>query len=102
MAGKLYIGDIGTFIIVDTKVDLTNAVNAAYYIKKPDGTLVTWAPVVIHTVDFKKYLRYEVKAGDFDQAGEYELQAYAELPEDGDWWKGRGETAKFVVYARFN
>jgi hypothetical protein len=102
MAGKLYVGDFRTFIIVDTKVDLTGAINLALRVKKPDGTLVVWSPVIIHTVNFKKYLRYTVGATDFDQAGEYEIQAYAEVPQDGTFWEGHGETAKFVVYDRFN
>jgi hypothetical protein len=102
MAGKLYVGDVGTFIIVDTKVDLTGALSLSFRVRKPDGTEVTWTPVILHTVDFKKYLRYEVQEGDFDQAGEYKLQAYAQVPEDGIYWEGRGETASFVVYARWN
>lgn len=103
MAGKLYVGDVGTVIIVDCVDDLTNAVNTKLLVSKPSGAVVEWVAETYAIEGNRHYLRYFVIAGDFNEDGEYALQAYAEIPEDGGrWWKGRGETAKFMVSRVYN
>jgi hypothetical protein len=100
MAGKLYVGDVGTVIIVDCEDDLTEAVNTQLLITKPNGNTDVWVAETYAINGSRQYLRYFVVDGDFDQDGEFTLQAYAEIPEEGSrTWKGRGEVAKFMIYA---
>ena len=87
--GKYYVGDVGTEIIVDTCSDIITATLARLIVEKPDGTVVNWDGAV---VDDTK-IRYVVSVGDFDQVGEYRLQAYVEMP-GGTW---RGNTTSFKV-----
>jgi len=91
--GKYYVGDVGTEIIVDTCSDITTATVTDLLVEKPDGTLVTWSGDVYETTKIK----YVVQAGDFDQAGEYILQAYVEMPG----WQGRGNSTSFRVTVVF-
>lgn len=90
---KYYVGDIGTEIIVDTCVDISTATVTNLLIRKPDGTSHTWVGVIYNT----QYIKYVVVADDFDQTGEYRLQAYVEMPS----WQGRGDTARFQVSEQF-
>ncbi len=93
MADKMYVGDIGTEFIVDCGSDLTGATTTDLRVKKPDGTVETWAAAIYNT----NYLKYTIVSGDLDQEGEYELQSYVVLPS----WTGRGETVEFTVYSLF-
>lgn len=93
MAGKVYRGDIGTVIIVNTKEDLTAATVTNIKVKKPNKTEVIWTGEKYETTKIK----YIIQENDFDVAGEYFVQAYIEIPG----WKGRGETTSFTVYERF-
>lgn len=92
--GKYYAGDTGTEIIVDTCSDITTATTADLLVEKPDGTVETWSGSVYDTTK----IRYIVQSGDFDQAGEYFLQAYVVMP-GGTW---RGNTTSFRVVAVFS
>jgi hypothetical protein len=86
---KYYVGDIGTEIIVDTCSDISAATSVILKIEKPDGTKVEWTGVVYQTTK----IRYVIIEGDFDQAGKYLLQAYAEIGS----WSGHAKTTFFVV-----
>lgn len=99
MAGKLYKGDQGTFILWDTEDDLTGSRNQKFKVRKPSGAVAEWGPATVYSMNGKKqYLYYEVQAGDFNEVGEYKIQAYAELPQDGGtWWEGLAETNVFIV-----
>jgi len=88
-----YVGDIGTAIIVDVCSDITGATLAALNVTKPDGTAVQWVGAVYDTTK----IRYYVTVDDFDQVGEYRLQAYVEMPT----WQGHGNTTTFKVTALF-
>jgi hypothetical protein len=92
---KYYVGDVGTLIYVSTLNDLTTATTTDLLVQKPRGAVVTWDADVDPTDDTR--ILYEVKVGDFDQAGEYKLQAYVVFPT-GQW---RGNTAKFTVLEAF-
>lgn len=87
--GKYYVGDVGTQILVDTCSDITTATLVRLDVTKPDGTEVQWVGSVSDTTK----ILYIVSAGDFDQAGEYRLQSYVEIPG----WQGHGDTITFRV-----
>jgi len=89
-----YVGDIGTAIITDVCSDITTSTVAALDVTKPDGTQVRWMGSVYDTTK----IRYYVNANDFDQAGEYRLQAYVEMPG----WIGHGNTTTFTVTALYS
>lgn len=90
---KYYVGDLGTKIVVDACVDITAATTRELHVQKPDGTLVTWVGALEGTTS----IAYFVQAGDWDQAGDYRVQAYVEMAG----WQGHGDTARFRVSARF-
>lgn len=90
---RLYVGDVGTVIDVDTCIDLSGASSVSLLVRKPDGTVVTWSGSVADTTK----IRHTVGGGDLDQAGEYRVQAHAEV----GGWTGRGRVARFVVCEAF-
>ena len=90
---KYYVGDIGTKIIVDTCTDCTAATVRRLVVLKPDNTTVTW----VATQEGTTQITYTTILGDFDQAGDYRLQAYLEIAG----FHGYGVTARFRVHARF-
>lgn len=92
-ADRCFIGDIGTTITVNTCGDVTGATLVALDVQKPDGTTERWVGGPVDTTK----IRYTVQPGDFDQAGEYRLQAYVDMIG----WKGRGTTATVKVYDLF-
>lgn len=87
---KIYKGDIGTEIRLNTGVDLQSAVVSIYY-KKPSGTTGYWSS----TVDDSTYVLYTIQDGDLDEAGEWTLQTYVELLSG---WKGHGEIVSMMVW----
>lgn len=90
---KLYQGDIGTVIDVDTSTDLSTAIILELRIKKPSGTEVVWAGALHDTTK----IRYTIDAADFDEVGTYQVQAYVALPS----WSGWGDTTSFAVYDQY-
>lgn len=93
LEGKYYVDDVGTEIIVDTCSDISSATVTDLIVEKPDGEQFTWHGSVYDTTK----IRYVVDAGDFDQVGEYLVQAYVEMPG----WAGRGNTTTFKVTGHF-
>lgn len=93
---KYYVGDIGTIILLDTKVDMSTygVTYTSIKVKKPDATEVEW----LATVYNNSIIKYTIQSGDLDIAGQYNLQAYIESPS----WSGRGDTVKFEVLEKFN
>lgn len=94
--GKIYVGDIGTEIILDVGQAITGA-TVSIAVLKPGATAeVSWAASV-HTLDGEaRYVRHTTVAGDLDVAGLYRLQPVIALA-DGTW-SGRGETVEFLVF----
>ncbi len=90
---KVFVGDVGTVIFVNTKSDISGATTLELLIKKPSGKEETWPGVL----DGNSRIKYTINDGDFSEPGDYHLQAYVELPT----WKGRGETVVFHVYDKF-
>jgi hypothetical protein len=87
--GKIYVGDIGTLISLDTGVDLTAAISVAILAIRPDGSKVVWIGFGLGTV-----INYTAQAGDLSQRGDWRLQAQVVLPS-GKW---SGETVILTVH----
>lgn len=93
MADKIYKGDIGTALNINTGADISAATEHNLKVKKPDGTETTWSTSIYQTY----YLRHISDSGTFDQAGVYHLQAYVVIA--GQSW--RGETVEIEVFDTF-
>ena len=85
---SIYVGDIGTEIIVDCGSDIAGATTHELQVRKGDGTIVTWDA----TVDGQS-LKYITKNGDINVHGTYILQANVAV----DGWSGLGSMATFNV-----
>jgi hypothetical protein len=93
-SSKAYVGDIGTEILVDVCVDITESTSVSLSVLKPGATTpVTWMGGIYQL----QYVRYVVQAGDFSVAGEYKLQVRVVMPS-GAW---RGDMTTFRVYDVF-
>jgi len=92
LTGVIRVGDVGTYIDVDTKMDLTGATVLQLHVRKPDGTSVVWDAVAHPTKS--TFLRYTTASGDIDQAGKWELTAYVLTPS----WSGWGDRAYLAVH----
>lgn len=90
MSDKVYVGDIGTDIIVNCGSDISDATDRKLMVKKPDGSIVEWDADIYQS----NYLKYTIVDGDFNLQGVYKLQASLTL----SGWSGRGETVNFTVY----
>jgi hypothetical protein len=90
---KVYIGDTGTALVLDTGQSLAGATAVTIEARKPNGTSVSLAGAVFETTK----IRFITLAGTFDQFGEWRLQARAVLPS-GTWL---GETVSLTVYRAF-
>ncbi len=91
---KVYVGDTGTAIVLDTLQDITAASLAAIEVRKPNGTLLTWTGAVYETTK----VRFVTLAETLDVPGEWAMQAKVTTP-GGSWL---GEVARLQVYARFS
>lgn len=90
---KVYVGDTGTLIELDTGVSLTGATVTEIKVRKPDGTETTWAA----TVSANK-LHFQTLADSLDQPGIWKLQASVTLPS-GKWL---GETSELKVHTPYS
>jgi hypothetical protein len=93
MTDKIYVADTGTAIILDCGQDVSSASVRSIEVRKPDGTLTSWAAVASGTTA----IRFDSLAGTFDMAGVWRVQAKVTLAS-GVW---RGETVAFTVYANY-
>ena len=89
----VYVGDIGTEIILDCGTDISSATVRKINARKPDGTTLQW----LADADGTTSIKYVTVDGDLSAAGLWLLQAYIEMPG----WKGRGETARMPVADSF-
>lgn len=90
---KVYVGDIGTAIVLDTGTNLGTATAFSIEVRKPSGAVVSWAATVVETTK----LRFVTVSGTLDEAGSWAMQAKVALPS-GLWL---GETATMTVYRPF-
>lgn len=92
--GKLFVGDVGTEIILDCGVDITSASVVKILVRKPGVPGVSeW----VGTIEGTTQVKYTTKAGDLNAAGLYLLQAHVTMPT----WSGKGETATLQVFPPF-
>jgi hypothetical protein len=93
MTSKVYTGDAGTELLLDTGTDISAASSVSIEARKPDGTEVSWTGSVSATTK----VRYVSVAGTFDQAGTWRLQAKVTIGTGG--W--RGESVALRVFEKF-
>jgi len=94
--GKVYRGDIGLKIGIETNTDLTDAILAKIKVKKPSGIETEWNADFEDKAAGKIY--YIVQEGDLDEAGLYKLQAYCEFTDGSKLY---GDTVSFVVHDKY-
>ena len=93
---KIYVGDIGTDIILDAGQDITGA-TVSIAVLKPGATGETaWSGTVYALDEAAQYVRHTAEADDLDVPGVYRVQPVIALA--GSAWSGRGETAEFRVF----
>lgn len=80
---KVYVGDVGTAVVLDSGVDLSAAVSLSIAARKPDGTSVLWSAVAAETTK----VRHDIVAGELDQPGVWWVHAKIALPSGS--WTGR-------------
>lgn len=88
---KHYVGMVGVNVIVNCGHNITGATNTKLKVEKPDGTTVEWTATIYN----ENFLKYVSIADDFDQEGEYRIQAFLTL---GDF-TGPGDTDIVTIYA---
>lgn len=86
---SVYMGDVGTAIILDCVAEVTDATVRSIKVKKANGVRVTWSAALEGTTKIK----YVVLAGDLDVVGNWTLQAYIEMPN----WSGSGDAVALRV-----
>lgn len=91
---KIFVGDIGTEIVVDCGEAITGATSLKLRVKKPNGSLVEWIGSIKTNTSFK----YIVQSGDFSIPGVYIMQAHVTLPD----WEGSGEIVEIIVFDRIS
>jgi hypothetical protein len=72
----MVVGNVGTEIKCNVGIDVTDATCTRLLVEKPSGTQVQWAATKQLT-----FLSYITQAGDLDEAGSWQLQAYIEHPD---------------------
>jgi len=92
MTEKLYVGDVGTEVVLECGRDLSLAENPAILVRRPDGTARTWPAETEGT-----RLRYVTRQGDLTMPGMHCLQAA--YSQGG--FSGRGSTAELMVHRAF-
>lgn len=93
MTTKVYVGDIGTAIILDCGQDISTASARSIEARRPDGTTVSWNAAL----DGETSLRFDTAAGTLNMSGSWKLQAKVVMPS-GTWL---GETVNLTVYRPF-
>lgn len=89
MTSPVFVGDIGTEIVLDCGQTITGATKLEIVARRPDGTNVTWTA----SADTTTAIKYATQANDLNQAGDWKLQAYIETAS----WKGRGAIVTLTV-----
>lgn len=85
----VFVGDIGTEIVLDCGTNVSAATVRSIVARKASGVKVTWTA----QADGLNSVKYVTTSGDLDVAGVWKLQAYIEMPG----WKGYGEITPLTV-----
>lgn len=91
--GKVYVGNTGTLISLNTEISLSDASLVQILILKPDGSNVTWTGLAVGP-----NIQYITIAGDIDQPGTWFLQASVQKSSG----TLSGETVPLYIYPAFN
>jgi len=86
---KVYVGDVGTHILVDMGKNIVGATNTSLRVMKPDGTTVTWDAAVFGT----RHLEVVSELTTFDIPGLYKI--YPKLTIGA--WTGYGDPVRLEV-----
>lgn len=89
MSKNIYVGAVGTEIVLNTFTDLTTASTTKIRYRRPDFVEGEWPATVFETTK----VRYITQADDIAPSGVWTLQAYVELPD----WEGLGSSAPMTV-----
>ena len=101
--GKHYIGEIGTQILLDCGINLSDIITPRIYYKKPSGIVGTWVGVLYSSYSDLAlaigtyFVSYTLAGTDANVSGEWEFQAVV-ANTAGTWY---GETAKMSIYGTF-
>lgn len=87
----VFIGDVGTEIILDCGTAITTATTRSIVARSPRGVKKTWTA----TAEGSTSIKYTTQAGDLDQEGVWRLQAYVDMPG----WSGHGDVTLLTVKA---
>lgn len=87
---SVFVGDVGTELVVDCGVDVSTATVRKLLVRKPSGQEVEWVAAAGPTITTIKYV---VQAGDLNVNGYYAVQSYISMPG----WSGRGTKATLEV-----
>ena len=86
---EVFVGDVGTEMSLDCEMDISSATVMRIVVKKPNGKRVRWAA----QADGTSAIKYVIQAGDLDVAGDWDMQAYVEMPT----WSGHGVVTTLKV-----
>lgn len=95
MDSVIYVGDVGTEIILDCGSSVATATAQKILFKRPDKTTGEW--VAEKVAGNANQIRYILQAGDVAVAGIWVMQAYVVMPG----WTGKGKSVKVTVRANF-
>lgn len=85
----VFVGDVGTEIILDCGVSVASASVRTIKARSPSGVVKQWAA----SPEGTNSIKYATATGDIDRAGGWRLQAYVEMPG----WSGHGEVVILTV-----
>ena len=102
--GKHYINEIGTDILLDCGVSISDAVVQQIKYRKPDAvTSGSWTGSLYSSYSESAvavgtyFVKYTTVVGDLNQSGTWKLQSYI-ATATGTWW---GETVDAIIYGEF-
>lgn len=102
--GKHYMNEIGTDILLDCGVSISDATVQQVWYKKPDGvTEGSWGGSLYSSYSEQAeatgtyFVKYTTADGDLDQSGEWKFQSYVATAA-GTWW---GEMVEENIYDQF-
>ena len=100
---KHYVGEIGTQVLLDCGISLSDITISSIIYKKPTGVVGTWSGSLyssygeIAEAIGTYYVSYTLAGTDLNVSGEWELQPIV-ANTAGTWY---GETAQVTIFATF-
>jgi hypothetical protein len=81
MSDNHYVGENGTYIIINVKSDISTATSLIMMVQKPSGIKVRWTASLLGLSS----ARYKIRRGDMNEEGTYTVQLYLEMPDWAGW-----------------